>query len=174
MISPVSTMHFLIGTEHLWHHSYFKMWSAAPEQNKLTESSFSRVDSIIELPLPQAEQRFHFIARRSIDLFSAFLISESRTALESYLPHARRPSSSEISPLSSYLDGHTSVSSAQYNVDLLFVNEYDCYIHDVHFNVVDCVSRLVLCSESWSLRDVSKILTNIRSEVLGTERCDLS
>lgn len=135
------------------------------------------MDAIIELPLPQAEQRFNFIARRSIDLFSAFLISENRTALESYLPHAHRQCGSETTSLGqdmnlSYLAGHISVASAPHNVDSSLVHEYDCYINDIHFNVADCISRLVSCSEGWSLRDVSKILTNIRSEVLGTERCD--
>ena len=133
-----------------------------------------RLDAVVELSLPDPEQRLTFIAKRSLDLLSPFFSSEAKTALEGFLPHGLRPRGASSPPSTEeqvmsqegvrvHLDSIALIDTTSNAVSVLSAE-------DPYFCVTSCVYRLVACSKRWSLKDIAKLLINVRSEVLGTER----
>jgi hypothetical protein len=111
-----------------------------------------RLDAVIELSLPDAEQRLAFIAHKSLELLIDFLSLESRSWLESFLPAAA--------------EGQALPARSGFN----HTQEKDVATKNSPFDARECVLQLVKESAHWSLRDLAKLMANVRSEVLGTER----
>jgi hypothetical protein len=53
---------------------------------------------------------------------------------------------------------------------LSYSENYSSYQKTSQFDIEYCLLKTVILSENWSLRYLGKIISNIRSEVLGTER----
>jgi hypothetical protein len=131
------------------------------------------LDAIIELPLPDAEQRLIFTAKRSLDLLSPFFSGEAKSILLSYLPPVYR-SHGEILPTPKNIEAQE--VTLREHLDSIALagsrpNNTSAFCTDVpQFNVANCIYSLVAGSQKWSLKEIAKFLISVRSEVLGTER----
>lgn len=168
-----------------------------------------RIDAIISLPLPDAEQRAAFIALRSLHLLSDFIDQKDKDKVLTYLPmrlmdgrdkvfnngNANKEESSnhnnqsknnnqknEKSNYDKKCDRDSSLlrsSDSTYDAyktkleklkNLSYAENDSSYQKTSQFEIEYCLLKTVILSENWSLRYLEKIMSNIRSEVLGTER----
>ena len=153
----------------------------------------------MELRLPGPEQRLSFIAKKSLDLLSPFLTKESKGSIEAYLPIVTSSSASKYGDETHKLldglslggnqdmDGQDSTvgvsetegdfkeGKVKGNDKVSHCSEVDDLpVNGQSFDAIHCITVLIESSQGWSLRDIGKVLINVRSEVLGTERFVLS
>jgi hypothetical protein len=171
---------------------------------------------VILLPLPDAQQRAAFIAKRSLNLFSDFIDQKDKDVVQKYVPLKMMNDSGKILQNGDNNKDDESINCDDGSRKHDHKNDnfnHDNYNYDVKnnrhlspvrssdstyeiykmkseklqktsysedsnsnhgtlplFDIEYCLLKLVLLSENWSLRYIGKALSNIRSEVLGTER----
>lgn len=170
---------------------------------------------MISLPLPDAQQRAAFIAKRSLHLLSDFINHADKDIVQKYLPlkminvngeilhngdsnedeEINRHNGSRKNDLQKgnanndncNYDGNDNRNSSpvrssdstykvyKMKLEKLQKTNYSEDFSSNHetlplFDIEYCLLKSVLLSENWSLRYIGKALSNIRSEVLGTER----
>jgi len=175
-----------------------------------------RVDTVISLPLPDAQQRAAFIAKRSLHLLSDFINHADKDIVQKYLPLKMINVNGEIlhngdsnedeeinrhngSRKNDRQKGNANNDNCNYDgndnrnsspvrssdstykvykmkLEKLQKTNYSEDFSSNHetlplFDIEYCLLKSVLLSENWSLRYIGKALSNIRSEVLGTESC---
>ena len=120
------------------------------------------------MQLPSVVQRAIFVAKLVRRLLASFIDSETLLFFEacsSELRSGNDRAATRVSLLQSLRS-----SNNQHGDAPLSVSSYS----KSSFNAGECFSDLVFASHEWSLRDLCKFVTNVRSEVLGTEQCLLS
>lgn len=108
-----------------------------------------RMDTIIQLPLPNAEERLAFSIKSCAESLAEFMDSDGKASLQAMLSNSVPDMMPSLlcgqEPPTPCLDAH-------------------------HLNLESCMSELIVRSDTWSLRDIARIFTSLRYEVQCTER----
>jgi hypothetical protein len=123
-----------------------------------------RVDTIIQLPLPNAEERLAFTVQSCAEFLAEFMDSDERDSLQGMLSS----SISEMTPSSRcgqepLLHSISCTGACEASPPTPCPDAH-------HLNLESCISELILRSDTWSLRDIARIFTSLRYELQCTER----
>lgn len=142
---------------------------------KVDTALLDRVDQVVDVQLPSITQRAMFVARLAMQLLSDFVDSDVLAFFETCSEHLKvaqgHGHASNDSNLAVLSFLHSLQSSSQVAAEVLQpISSYSKTL----FSAEHCFRDLVVASHQWSLRDLAKFIANVRSEVLGTERCILT
>ena len=123
-----------------------------------------RVDTIIQLPLPNAMERLAFAIQSCAKFLAEFMDSDEKASLQVMLSN----STSEMMP--SLLCGQELPLHSIICTGTCKASPPSPCLDAHHLDLQSCISELIARSDTWSLRDMARIFTSLRYEVQCTDR----
>ena len=108
-----------------------------------------RVDAIIQLPLPNAEERLAFAVQSCAELLIEFLECDEKASLQAMMSDSI--SEMMTSSLSERGLALRSISLA----GVCEISPHTSRLDSGHLNLKSCMFKLVAKTEMWSLRDIA-------------------